>query len=73
MYLVFLIGLAVFAIWLITGVVEGVLDAQKRPTEPMEWCYKHGFFRKKHVLEFMGCTVCPRCYYQAFKDVEKQA
>lgn len=62
---------AAFVVWLGTGAVEGYWDAQKRPAEPMEWCHKHGFFRKKHVLEFMDTTVCPRCYQEAWKKVEK--
>lgn len=60
-----------FLVWIGTGVVEGFMDAKKRPAEPMEWCYKHGFFRKEHVLQFMDVTVCPRCYHEAFEKAER--
>lgn len=64
------ITLAFLIVWLGSGAVEGYMDAKRRPAEAMEWCHKHGAFRKKHVLEFAETTVCPRCYYEAFKKVE---
>lgn len=71
MLTVAIVVLVIFCVWIGTGAIEGFMDAQKRPTEKMEWCYKHGFFRQKHVLQFAETTVCPRCYHEAFKKVEK--
>jgi len=62
--------IAILLVWIGSGALEGYMDAKQRPAEPMEWCHKHGFFRKKHVLDFMETTVCPRCYYEAFKKAE---
>lgn len=55
----------------VMGVVNGYFDVKERPTEPMEWCHVHGFFRKKHVLPFMNTTICPRCYKDAWQKAEK--
>lgn len=64
--------IAAFVVWLGTGAVEGYLDAKQRPTQPMELCHVHGPFLKKHALDFMDISVCPRCYQDSWKKVEKQ-
>jgi hypothetical protein len=64
-----LLGLMV--VYLGSAVVEAFVDIRGRPTEPMAWCHKHGMFRKKHVLPWMGTEICPMCYYSAWKDAER--
>lgn len=55
-------------IWVGAAVVQGYADFKSKPREPMEWCHKHGAFRKKHALLFHETTVCPRCYHEAWNN-----
>jgi len=60
----------------VTAILEAVLDFKQAPREPMEWCHKHGYFRKIHTLELfpdLGGTaanshVCPTCYKEMVFD-----
>jgi hypothetical protein len=71
-HIVLIAVIAVFLILVIPGLVilEAVIDFYNRPKEEMFWCFKHGYFRKKHALPLfpdMGGTaensyVCPTCY-----------
>jgi hypothetical protein len=68
--------IAMFLLAAGSAVLEAWLDFRKRPTEPMFWCNKHGFFRMQHTLPLfpeMGGTadnsyVCPTCYKTAVFD-----
>ena len=62
--------LIVIGIYLGSAFLEAWMDVVRRPTEPMEWCHVHGFFRKKHTLPFMNTTICPMCYNAAWKKAE---
>lgn len=65
--------LAITAILIYIGhaVLTGWLDVKNAPREPMEWCHKHGHFRKGHCLPIAGTLVCPICYRDAIKGAEK--
>jgi len=55
-----------------TSILGAYVDFKNAPREPMEWCHKHGHFRKVHTLQLfpeLGGTaansnVCPTCYYE---------
>jgi hypothetical protein len=64
-------ALALWAVYVLSGVAQAYLEFKERPREPMGWCHRHGFFRKKHLLPFMSTTVCPRCYMEAWNNAEK--
>lgn len=64
-----------------SAVAEAWMDVRKKPREEMHWCFKHGYFRKKHCLPLfpeLGGTaansfICPSCYYQSvFVDPDKK-
>jgi hypothetical protein len=56
-----------------SAVGEAWMDVRQKPKEEMFWCFRHGYFRKKHCLPLfpeLGGTaknsfVCPSCYYDA--------
>jgi hypothetical protein len=61
-----------YVLWLVVGVIEAMIDVKRRPREPMFWCHKHGYFRKKHVLPITGVTdVCPICFKEAWDKAGK--
>lgn len=62
--------LAMFGAYILSAVPQAYAEFKERPREPMEWCYKHGYFRKKHTLPFMGTTICPRCYMEAWNNAD---
>lgn len=64
--------LAAIVLAAFTGMIEAYLDVRARPKEEMEWCHKHGYFRKKHCLVFMGVTVCPMCYKDSWDKAEER-
>ena len=63
-------ALCLYALYILSAIPAAYMDFKGRPREPMEWCHKHGFFRRKHALAFMSTTVCPRCYMEAWKQAE---
>lgn len=64
-------ALSVWAVYVLTAIPQAYLDFKARPREPMEWCGKHGFFRRKHALPFMNTTICPRCYMEAWNNADQ--
>lgn len=63
--------LAAYAVYLLSAIPQAYIDFKARPREPMEWCHKHGFFRRKHALPFMNTTICPRCYMEAWNNASE--
>lgn len=64
--------LAIYAIYILSAIPQAYAEFKQRPREPMEWCHKHGFYRRKHTLPFMGTTICPKCYLEAWNNAPKQ-
>ncbi len=65
-----IVVLVVGAVYILSAIPQAYAEFKTRPREPMQWCHQHGYFRKKHVLPFMGTTVCPRCYMEAWNKAE---
>lgn len=65
--------LFVALVWaLAVPIFEAWLDYKGRPREPMEWCHKHGFFRKTHCIPITPTVnVCPTCYLDAIGGAGK--
>lgn len=62
--------LAGYGVYILSAIPQAYAEFKTRPREPMSWCHHHGYFRKKHVLPFLGTTVCPRCYMEAWNKAE---
>jgi hypothetical protein len=69
---VVVVMLAAYAVYILSAIPQAWLEFKERPREKMEWCHKHGFYRRKHVLPFMGTTVCPRCYLEAWNTAPER-
>ena len=65
-----IVALVGYAIYILSAIPQAFVDFKARPREPMEWCHKHGFFRRKHALAFMSTTICPRCYMEAWNNAD---
>lgn len=63
--------LVAYAVYLLSAIPAAYFEFKERPREPMDWCHRHGFFRKKHALPFFTTTVCPQCYLETWKKAEK--
>lgn len=61
------VGVFYGSAWLLAYV-----DYKSRPREPMEWCHKHGHFRKGHCLPLAGTLYCPQCYLEAMQQAKRQ-
>lgn len=67
----------IIVLYIIIDCVQIMFDAymefKETPTEPMEWCNKHGAFRRSNTLPLFpelggtaaNANVCPSCYYEA--------
>jgi hypothetical protein len=68
-----IIGLAVAVVIMCLFAFAGAwAEVKSRPRESMEWCHKHGHFRKGHALRLPGteAVICPRCYMGAIQSVD---
>jgi len=70
-------GVIVFTVlFALVGVLVAVLayldawtETKSRPRVAMEWCTKHGAYKKEHAIPLPGTVsgMCPRCYQEALK------
>jgi hypothetical protein len=57
---------ALFIYLVIVPLLEGMIEYMSRPREPMEWCHKHGFFRKAQCIPITPTVmICPTCYLES--------
>lgn len=70
--LIAVVGTVVGVFFLLCA-LEGYIDFKNKPREPMEWCTKHGHFRKQDCIEWSpGQKICPMCWQETMGKVEAQ-
>lgn len=68
-----LLAILIWIVWVGSGAMEGYMEFKSRPREAMEWCHRHGYFRKEHVMQVDGMTtICPVCWREAWVKAGKE-